>query len=184
MSVARSRHTATTLPNGLILVTGGYNDRNFLNPAVLYSPSQGTWTTTGNMNVARRDHTASTLANGLVLVTGGRGMSNSFLSLSSAELYNSSTRAWTSTGNMSFTRDSHTATTLANGLVLVAGRENNDIYLNSAELYNPSTGTWTTTENMTFARYSHTASTLSNGKVLVTGGQVNDNVTLNSAEFY
>ncbi|CAF4208012.1 unnamed protein product [Adineta steineri] len=72
---------------------------------------------------------------------------------------------------MNLAREGHTASTLANGLVLVAGGYNIDVgYLDSAELYNPSTGTWITTANMTARREFHTASSLANGSVLVTGG--------------
>ncbi|CAF3987175.1 unnamed protein product, partial [Adineta steineri] len=77
-----------------------------------------------------------------------------------------------------------TASTLANGLVLVTGGQNSGGYLNSAELYNPSTGTWTTTANMSITRALHTASTLVNEKVLVTGGSRSSGVYLNSAELY
>ncbi|CAF1079648.1 unnamed protein product [Adineta steineri] len=83
---------------------------------------------------------------------------------------------------MSITRDYSTASTLTNGLVLVAGGYNGASYLNSAELYNPSTGAWTSTATMSTFRGYHTASTLTDGKVLLTGGS--DGGTLNSAELY
>ncbi|CAF1181756.1 unnamed protein product [Adineta ricciae] len=173
MNVAREYHTASILPNGKVLVTGGDNGNVNLNSAELYDPSTGNWTTTGNMSVAREYHTASILPNGKVLVTGESGGGNS------AELYDPSTGNWTTTGNMSAARYAHTASILSNGKVLVAGGHN----LNSAELYDPSTGNWTTTGSMSVARYGHTASILSNGKVLVAGG-CTGSVYLNSAELY
>ncbi|CAF1539251.1 unnamed protein product, partial [Adineta steineri] len=103
--------------------------------------------------------------------------------LNSAELYNPTTGTWTTTGSMNVARYHHTASTLTNGLVLVAGGQNSDGDVNSAELYNPSTGTWTTTESMSIARKYHTASTLANGSVLVAGGW-NSGGYLNSAELY
>ncbi|CAF4328991.1 unnamed protein product, partial [Adineta steineri] len=92
------------------------------------------------------------------------------------------TGTWTTTANMSIARYFHTASTLANGLVLVVGGYNGT-YLNSAELYNASTGTWITTANMSIARYIHTASILTNGKILVAGGNCTSGY-LNSAELY
>ncbi|CAF1151729.1 unnamed protein product [Adineta steineri] len=84
---------------------------------------------------------------------------------------------------MSTARYFHTASTLANGFVLVAGgASSSSVYLNSAALYNPSTGTWTTTANMSSARYSYTASALTNGSLLVAGGY--NSACLNSAEIY
>ena len=84
---------------------------------------------------------------------------------------------------MSFARQSHTASVLLNGTVLVTGGANSASYLSSAELYNPATGVWTTTGSMSAPRQYHTASVLPNGKVLITGGF--DYVQhLNSTELY
>src|SRR5215831_11256327 len=70
LGTARSAHTATLLPNGKVLVAGGYNG-SYLSSAELYDPGTGTWTATGSMGTARRGHTATLLPNGKVLVAGG-----------------------------------------------------------------------------------------------------------------
>src|SRR5213075_2238079 len=95
-------------------------------------------------------------------------------------LYDSATGVWTATGHLGEARDSHTATMLPDGTVLVAG----GIYASdfvfgvvlrsSAELYHPVSGTWSATGNLGTARYGHTATLLLNGKVLVVGGQGSD----------
>ena len=70
---------------------------------------------------------------------------------------------------MSIGRQSHTATLLQNGKVLVvAGRFTN--YLASAELYDPSAGIWSPAGSLPSARSEHCATLLRNGKVLVAGG--------------
>lgn len=90
---------------------------------------------------------------------------------------------FTSTGNMSVTRVSHTTTLLNNGMVLAVGGWDEAGYaIASAELFDPSTGTWSTTGSMSVVRPNHTATLLNNGKVLVAGGGVG--VTLSSAELY
>ncbi|CAF1127747.1 unnamed protein product [Adineta steineri] len=183
MNVARMYHTASTLANGYVLVTGGESSDASLNSAELYNPSTGTWTNTGNMNVGRRHHKASTLTNGHVLVTGGCTSSDiNCVAIKSVELYNPSTGTWANTGNMNVGRQHHTASTLPNGYVLIAGGKIGASPINSAELYNPLRGIWTSTRNMNFARYDHTASILANGHVLVAGGVASGNS--DTAELY
>jgi N-acetylneuraminic acid mutarotase len=181
----RQLHTATLLPNGLVLVVGGIDESNYtsiyLASAELYNPATGTWTNTGSLNLARYGHTATLLPNGTVLVSGGWNSG----ALASAELYNPATGTWTNTGSLNLARGNHTATLLPNGTVLVSGGYNGS-YLTSAELYNPATGTWTTTGSLNLARDGHTATLLPNGLVLVAGGMNNDNdnPVLASAELY
>ena len=83
LATARYLHTATLLPNGKVLVAGGYGNSGSLASAELYDPATGTWSATGPLATARREHTATLLPNGKVLV-GGYGNSGS---LASAELY-------------------------------------------------------------------------------------------------
>ncbi len=65
-------HTATLLPNGKVLVAGGFNGGfTILTSAELYDPASGSWTATGSLNTARAYHTATLLPNGKVLVAGG-----------------------------------------------------------------------------------------------------------------
>jgi N-acetylneuraminic acid mutarotase len=141
MNGIRGNHTATLLPNGKVLVTGGStsnSDTNYISSAEIYEPSTGVWTTTGSMSSTRNFHRATLLANGRVLVAGGVN-SNSFLA--SAELYNPLTGMWISTGAMNSSRTDHTATLLANGKVLVVGgTSNGSNKLSGAELYDPSQG--------------------------------------------
>ncbi|MGH8092412.1 MAG: kelch repeat-containing protein, partial [Chthoniobacterales bacterium] len=48
---ARKQYAATLLPDGRVLVAGGYNDNNgILASAELYDPVTGTWTYTGSLS--------------------------------------------------------------------------------------------------------------------------------------
>jgi acyl-CoA reductase-like NAD-dependent aldehyde dehydrogenase len=87
LNTARHHQTATLLPDGMVLVAGGFG-ANPIGRAELYDPANGTWSFTGSLNVARSFHTATLLSNGLVLVAGG---SNTSAVLTSAELYDPAT---------------------------------------------------------------------------------------------
>jgi hypothetical protein len=101
-----------------------------------------------------------------VLVAGG-GNTNS------AELYDPQNDTWSATAHpMIANRNSHTATPLASGKVLISGGINSITgnEHSSAELYDPALGTWSATGSMSTVRQSHAATLLADGSVLVTGG--------------
>jgi N-acetylneuraminic acid mutarotase len=180
-------HTATLLPNGQVLVVGGYDSNgNSIPNAELYDSVTGTWTNTGAMHIAREYHTATLLTNGQVLVAGGDGGNlGNWNPLSSAEVYNPTTGIWTTTGSLNIAHEYHTATLLTNGKVLVAGGgSTGGGATNSAELYNPATGTWTTTGSLNVKREMYTATLLPNGQLLVAGGTGGNTPITNSAELY
>jgi hypothetical protein len=86
LNLGRYNHTATLLPDGMVLVAGGFdaNTRDATMSAELYNPSSGTWSTTGSLNTQRYLQTATLLPGGLVLVADGGNMVDG--SLASAEL--------------------------------------------------------------------------------------------------
>src|ERR1051326_5810063 len=164
MTAPRAGHTATLLPNGKVLITGGRSDGS--GSAELFDPATGSFSPTGEMVTARRLHTATLLTDGRVLIAGGF-LNNTNTPLASAELYDPATGTFTATGSMLTARGWHTATLLYDGNVLVAGSD--DI----AELYNPAMGTFTVTGAYagTYAARTvvDTATLLPDGKVLITG---------------
>ena len=92
MRSAHTGQTATLLPNGKVLVAGGfvgkYPNQNTTAGATLYDPATNSWSTAGSLQVARARQTASLLPTGQVLVAGGQHETRDRLtSLTSAELY-------------------------------------------------------------------------------------------------
>ena len=188
MPEAKKSHTSTLLPNGKVLVIGGYDDGYYTNTgifasATLYDPSTGTWTATSDMPVARYGHTTTLLPNGKVLIAGGADSYST--RLASTILYDPATGMWATTGNMTRARFGHTATLLPSGKVLVTAGASDGV--NSAELYDPATGTWAATGVMPSSPYAFAypaATLLTNGKVLVIGGTTGGVTYPSSAVLY
>jgi hypothetical protein len=179
MNVRRVYQSAQLLPNGTVLVAGGYFFRSTPTlqavdqaTAEIYHPTTHTWTPTGSMAVARHSHTATLLpTTGKVLIAGGC-CNTAGNDLASAELYDPATHLFTTTGSMATAREDQVAVPLTNGTVLVAGGGiSNNAATATAELYDPTTGTWTPTGSMHVARQGFAAVRLPNGTVLVAGGQ-------------
>jgi len=186
---------AVTLQDGRVLVAGGELGPDYGNgpsaAAQIYDPSSGAFSVAGKMGSARYAHTETLLSDGRVLLAGGTEYNDGFgPSLSTAEIYDPSSGAFSATGGMNAPRAYHTATLLPNGKVLIAGGEdtgplpgNPPAVFNTAEIYDPATGVFTPTANMTAAREQHTATLLDNGQVLIAGG-ANSSGVLNSAEIF
>jgi hypothetical protein len=190
MTDVRKDHTATLLPNGQVLVTGGMggdwpNENRSLKTMELYYPASGTWGDTGDemwdsvtgrfrgmMDTPRDHHTATLLNDGTVLIAGG-----SHYGYPWTTIYEPSIGRCSPTWNMITPRSLHTATLLGSGKVLVAGGANTGGALAACEIYDPASG-WSGTGWLNAARAVHTASLLPSGKVLVAGGG------LASAELY
>jgi N-acetylneuraminic acid mutarotase len=68
MSTHHYGQTATLLPGGWVLISGGHTAS-----AEIYEPQRGIWVSPGAMSVTRTDQTATLLSDGSVLVTGGDG---------------------------------------------------------------------------------------------------------------
>ncbi|HVA88991.1 MAG TPA: kelch repeat-containing protein [Chloroflexota bacterium] len=187
MHQARTRHTATLLPDGQVLVAGGVVDTpggkatfKPLASAELYNPHTGKWTLTGSMHVAGSNRGATLLPNGLVLVYGG-GPSKD------AELYHPHTGSWATTGSLFHDTDYETGQTpalLGNGEVLVVSGSLTK--RGTAELYSPQTGAWTLTGSLHAFPFGVPMTVLPSGQVLVADGSppYNNSIFLASAELY
>lgn len=169
MAVARSSHSATALPDGRVLVAGGFVTAGSPDGAELYDPASSRFEPLPPMRTTRHSHTATLLPDGRVLLTGGYGPGGT--TLASAELFDPRTREFTSAGALTEPRADHVAVLLNDGRVLIVGGLGPGwTFLATAELYDPGTGQSTRTGAMATARESHVGVRLNDGRVLVIGG--------------
>ena len=193
LNTARSNHVAVALTNGTALIAGGSNTSGTLDTAEVYSAGQFVLLTSP-MNAARAAFTGTLFNNNnsaFVLLAGGIGSSGA--SLNSVETYINGVFAL-DPHTMSVPRDSHTATLLPNGDVLIAGGEAGFGHnLTTAEIYHAADGTFSTPITMNSEHVSHTATLFTSGplqgKVLIAGGDVfvsasGTNVPTAEAELY
>jgi len=169
MTMPRSYHTATRLPDGRVLITGGFDQYGAPTASTeLYDPATRKFASAGNMPSKSAAHAAALLANGKVIALGGGN--------SSAQIFDPATNTWAPAGSLSSNRSYHTATTLMDGKVLiVGGADNAGKTLNTTIVYNPANGSFTAGPNLDVARERHTATLIAvgpnAGKVLIAGGR-------------
>lgn len=138
MNSARFVHTATLLPNGTVLIAGGFNAGNeslSVTSAEIYDPSANSFTLTGSMNIARARFTATLLPDGTVLMAGGINSVQGVAAPAPSEIYSPATGTFTLTGAMITGRELLRATPLFNGNVLVTGGDDGVNILDSTEVF-------------------------------------------------
>jgi len=185
--------TATLLPGGNVLVTGGFitdggSSDSGTATAEIYNPQLGTWTLASPMSESRANHQATLLADGRVLVCGGqKWMYGEPNSLASAEIYDPVENVWTSVAALEVARYGHTSTLLEDGRVLVAGG-----WMYGApgapgshvEVFDPVAATWDVLPGMPEASAKHTATLLQDGRLLVVGNGGTGTSSSNWAAIY
>ena len=159
---------------------------SMLSSAQRWDPVRG-WRDAGTMADKRTSARAAALPDGRVLVMGGvqatygpSYVNPSILTngnthfLASAEIWSPATGGWRQVAPMSQPRDGHTATTLADGRVLVIGGRPGETVAGPtaapAEIWTSATGAWTPIGRPRQERAGHTATRLADGRVLITGG--------------
>jgi hypothetical protein len=130
MTAARTGHTATALAaqdgaqNGDLLIVGTDGS------ADLYDPTKGTFARIGSLLPSMQPsyaHTANLRSDGTVLAAGGYGTGRcgrrgpAHFSRTAAALFAPESDGFTATGSLNASRDTHTATALADGTVLIVG---------------------------------------------------------------
>lgn len=123
MTVVRSNHAAATLSSGEVLTAGGMDNWGAINGnADLGDAATALWNVAPAMFDARMYHVMLALPDGRALAIGGQQVQlHSFVDIPRCEVYDPLAGGWARTGSMAVARESHSATVLANGDVLVTG---------------------------------------------------------------
>ena len=109
------------------------------NGELLFGPSSGAWSPGGVLVTARDQGTVTLLQDETVIAIGGQGVQNT-QTLDSCELWTPAlgpADKWLPAASLKVARQSHTATLIPDGTVLVTGGNDN---LDSMELYTPTGG--------------------------------------------
>jgi hypothetical protein len=167
----RSSFASVALPDGRVLVAGGYNERDAsYSSAYLFDPVDETWSKS-LMAVARTHPGAALLPDGRVLVVGGYFYAPEPEPGAHA---NVTLAAWAPPTSM---RPAAQVAAFHDVYVPPIGRA-----LATAELFDPATGDWTRTGSMRYARSGPAITTLSDGRVLVVGSS-DDNVRIDERAY-
>lgn len=160
MTTPRASHKAIALPDGRVLVSGGWTGSRATASAEVYDPTTGRWTAVSDMAEARASHNALLLPDDRVLIVG-----------TSAEVFDPATSTFSAVGSMRPDGGSYLPVDLADGRVLVTGGASaGGEVLRSAQIFVPATGEFQRTGDMIVPRYKHAAALLLDGTVLIIGG--------------
>lgn len=136
---ARAGHVTVQLPDGKLMLIGGENELGSLNNALLFDPSEQTWSDLGMMPALHGSYAqAELLADGTVIVLGGYWSTSDVLA--SVSRYNPVTKQWSQLEPMAFHRYYFTTSLLPDGRIfIVGGLSGNSQTIPISEIYDPLT---------------------------------------------
>jgi hypothetical protein len=124
LGTARGLHAAALLPDGRVLIAGGFGNAAAPGPlsTEIFDPATGRFTPGGDLAAARFSFSAVPLTDGRVLVMGGQDPSTG-LAVSQTEIFDPVASRWTAGPILNDARSQATVTLLTTGKVLVFGGE-------------------------------------------------------------
>ncbi len=136
MRVPRDNHTATSLPDGRVLVVGGgTRTAGFEAGAETYDAAANSWSSAGRLKEPRAFHATTLLPAGDVLAVGGL---NDCGALSSAQIFSASSGRWRPARSLRTPRGQLRATAFRDGQVIVTGGATiTGSIISSSELFLP-----------------------------------------------
>jgi hypothetical protein len=165
-------HGSAPLPGGGAIVVNQ-------SATAIYDAATDTWT--GIAEPATPRVAPAVAVAGKVVIAGG--VDGAGVPLSSAELFDPLTKAFSALPSMTVPRKDHTLTVVGSKVVVVGGGDETDpgAAFDSVEILDVTTKTWTAGPKLKTARNAHASAAMPDGRVLVAGGIGFDSL-LSSAE--
>jgi hypothetical protein len=181
MTTARYFPAASPLPDGRILIAGGFDGSSVLNSTEIYNPATNSFAPGPSMSTGRAGSAAAPLPDGRILIAGGEDGS---AYLNSTEIYNPATNSFAAGPSMTSARSVPAAAALPDGRILIAGGSNGPASrLSSTDIYSPTGNSFTAGPAMSTVRFAAVAAPLPDGRIMIAGGET-DTSFLASTEIY
>jgi hypothetical protein len=170
MAALRGNPTASLLPDGRVLVAGGWTPLDPAPPSVeFFDPATGQFTAGPNLLVRRYRHSAVTLPDSRVVLLGGARVDTGDV-IKAVEIYDPQHASFSPAGSLVEARHTAQATLLSDGRVLIAGGHGANGRLDSVEIYDPGTGKSTVVAHFPKPVGENGLVMLRDGRILSTGG--------------
>ncbi len=173
----RSSHTATLLPDGRVLIVGGWakEGTTSLAEAEMFDPTTGTFQPAGTLQGG-----ATLLPDGRVLIAGGGNGPGNLTA--GVEIFDPATGSLTPGPAMPQPRQA-ASIVLPDGDILITGGQDGPQHgLSSTVIYDPGSGDWRAGPKMGSPRFKHAITMLDDNRILVLGGTTDDTELLASTE--
>jgi hypothetical protein len=157
MITGRMQAESILLPNGKVLVSGGFDlNNNYSSFAEIYDPATGTWSASATPQIPRVNHKLALRPDGKVLVVGGMNPADVF----TTEIFDPASNSFSDSGPLNLRSSSgFRLFVLPSGKILRTGGFTGDF-----------SETWALDAPLNFLRQGHSGTTLPGGRFLIVGG--------------
>jgi hypothetical protein len=171
LAAARLGMAAVALPDGRILIAGGWSDGRVTASVEIFDPKTGTSAEVGRLRTPRGDVGHVTLRDGRVALIGGVEGSRA---VGDVDIFDPRTGRLTAGPPLLTPRATAMPVKLGDGRILVAGGAENAgtrrVPSAASEVADAMLTKWSATSPLAHARYKHAVVALADGRALVVGG--------------
>jgi len=182
LTMPRSLHTSTLLPDGRVLVVGGDSGLGSSHSAEIYDARSGTWAIGPDLVDARHSHVAFAFFDEAIVVAGGYGLASEAIPAVESFIGD----GWEGGPRLIEARADFAAVLQATrAIAYIGGYGSDGRALASVEILDlDADGVMLAAAPLATPRALHTATTLFDLRILVAGGVGDDGTPLASAELY